>query len=94
MREHRGRISAIAALLTIACSSTPSARSPAATFRIGPAGVDPHEVRVKRGNYVMFVNNDNRPHTMVSDPVDLHTQCPVLNRVGIISRGRAGKAAA
>jgi plastocyanin len=89
MREHRGRISVIAGLLTIACSSTPSAPSPAATFRIGPAGVDPHEVRVKRGNYVLFVNNDNRPHTMVSDPVDLHTQCPVLNRVGIIQPGES-----
>ena len=89
MREQRGRIMAIAGLLTIACSSTPSAPSPAATIRIGPAGVDPREVRVKRGNYVMFVNADGRPHTIVSDPVDLHTQCPVLNRVGIIQPGES-----
>jgi len=37
----------------------------------------------------MFVNNDNRSHTIVSDPVDLHTQCPVLNRVGIIQPGES-----
>jgi plastocyanin len=69
MREHRGRISAIVGLLTIACSSTPAARSQAATIRIGPAGIDPREVRVKRGNYMTFVNAEGRPHTIVSDPV-------------------------
>ena len=89
MREHRGRLIAIAGLLTVACSSAPSAPSPAATIRIGPSGVDPREVRVKRGNYVTFVNADGRPHVIVSDPVDLHSQCPVLNRVGIIQPGES-----
>ena len=37
----------------------------------------------------MFVNADGRPHMIVSDPVDLHTQCPVLNRVGIIQPGES-----
>jgi hypothetical protein len=37
----------------------------------------------------MFVNADSRSHTIVSDPVDLHTQCPVLNRVGVILPGES-----
>ena len=28
-----------------------------------------------------------RVHTMVSDPVDLHDQCPALNRIGVIQPG-------
>lgn len=89
VRNQRARFAAIAGVFVMACSSTPSAPSPAATIRISPAGVDPREVRVKRGNYVMFVNADSRTHTIVSDPVDLHTQCPVLNRVGIIQPGES-----
>src|SRR4029450_2960858 len=84
MRDQWGRIAAIAGLLTIACTSAPSAPSPAAAIRIGPSGVDPRGGPLGRRNYVTFVNADSRPHTIVSDPVDLHTQCPALNRVGVI----------
>ena len=75
--------------LLAACSSAPSAPSPAATIRIGPSGVEPREVRIERWNYVTFVNADSRPHAMVSDPVDLHSQCPALNRVGVIPPGES-----
>ncbi len=84
----RLRLAVIAGLL-MACDSAPSAPSPAATIRIGPAGVDPREVRIERWNYVTFVNADSRPHAIASDPVDLHTQCPALNRVGIIPPGES-----
>ena len=36
-----------------------------------------------------FVNADSRPHAIVSDPVDLHSQCPALNRVGLIPPGES-----
>jgi hypothetical protein len=75
--------------LLAACSSTPSAPSPAATIRIGPSGVEPREVRIERWNYVTFVNADSRSHAIVSDPVDLHSQCPALNRVGLIPPGES-----
>ena len=45
--------------------------------------------RSSAGNYVTFVNADSRPHAIASDPVDLHTQCPALNRVGIIPPGES-----
>jgi plastocyanin len=88
-QDQRSRLVAIAGVLMVACSSAPTAPSPAATIRIGTSGVDPREVRIERGNYVMFVNADSRPHTIVSDPVDLHTQCPALNRVGVIPPGQS-----
>jgi plastocyanin len=82
-------MTAFAALLAVACGSGPAAPSPAATIRIGAAGVEPREVRIEHGNYVTFVNADSRPHAIVSDPVDLHSQCPALNRVGLIPPGES-----
>jgi hypothetical protein len=46
-------------------------------------------VRIKAWNYVTFVNSDSRPHAIASDPVDLHTQCPPLNRVGLLQPGES-----
>lgn len=75
------------ALALAACSDAPSAPSPAATINIGPTGIDRQEVRIKAWDFVTFVNNDIRPHTIVSDPVDVHSQCPQINRVGILQPG-------
>ena len=49
----------------------------------------PKEIRVKRFAHVTFVNNDTRPHSMVSDPIDEHTQCPSVNRVGFLQPGES-----
>jgi plastocyanin len=74
-------------LTASACSSTPSAPSPAATVTIGASGIAPREVRVETWDSVTFVNTDVRPHSIVSDPVDLHSQCPAINRVGTLQPG-------
>ena len=77
-------------LALTACGSNPTAPSePAATITIGAAGVFPAEVRIKAWGQVRFVNNDSRPHTMVSDPVDVHSQCPPLNLVGALLPGES-----
>ena len=84
------RILPLAILLVLvgpACGSSPTAPSAAATFTITSGGVSPKEVRIRPFNFVTFVNNDTRVHTMVSDPVDLHNQCPALNVVGVIQPG-------
>ena len=79
---------AIALSLVTACDSSPSAPGAAeATITITANGVTPKAVRIKAWNYVRFVNSDTRPHTMVSDPIDAHTDCPALNRVGILQPG-------
>ena len=77
------------AALIAGCDSGPTAPSAAATITISAAGVSPREVRIKAWNYVTFVNNDTRPHAMVSDPVDAHTQCPPVNRVGFLQAGES-----
>ena len=76
--------------LVASCGSNPSAPSaPDATISIGPAGVVPNEVRIKAWGKVRFVNNDTQPHSIVSDPVDVHTQCPPVNQVGILQPGES-----
>lgn len=87
--ERRGRLAAAIAIVVSACSSAPSAPTPAATIRIGTNGVAQTEVRIKAWDYVTFKNDDVRPHTIVSDPVDIHNQCPPLNRVGLLQPGES-----
>ena len=45
---------------------------------------DPAEVRVLVGGRVTFVNENNRPHDITSDPPHLHTDCPALIEVGFL----------
>ena len=76
--------------LMAACGSSPSAPSaPEATITIGPTGMSPSEVRIDAWGQVRFVNNDTQPHSMVSDPVDVHTQCPPINQVGVLQPGES-----
>ena len=79
-----------AAALAVSCGSGPSAPSPSdPVMVIGPAGVAQVELRIKAWSRVTFVNNDTRPHTIVSDPVDVHTQCPPVNQVGLLNPGES-----
>jgi plastocyanin len=82
------RLAVCTVVLIGGCGSGPSGPSGNdAVVTIGPNGVAPAEVRIKAWNRVAFVNNDTRPHTIVSDPVDLHTQCPQVNQVGVVNPG-------
>src|SRR5262245_60103127 len=72
----------------VSCNSALSPSS-VATITITAAGVTPKEVRIKAWNHVTFVNNDTRPHNIVSDPVNEHTQCPSINEVGYLPPGNS-----
>jgi plastocyanin len=61
----------------------------AGTITITAAGVSPKTITVAAGSRVTFVNNDNRPHDMNSNPHPEHTDCPEIN-VGFISAGASG----
>ena len=37
----------------------------------------------------MFTNTDTRPHSILSDPIDTHTECPPVNQVGLLNRGES-----
>jgi plastocyanin len=77
-------------LVSNSCGSSPSAPSSAdATITIGAMGVSPTEVRIKAWGHVMFVNNDDRPHAIASDPVQTHSDCPGINQVGFLSPGES-----
>jgi plastocyanin len=49
-----------------------------ATITITAAGVSPASVTIARGQTVTFVNNDNRPHEMASNPHPQHGSCPSI----------------
>jgi len=60
-----------------------------ATITIGANGVTPKSVTISVGQSVTFLNGDNRPHTMTSDPHPSHTQCPAINAVDLLSPGQS-----
>jgi hypothetical protein len=92
-----GRLFAAAAMLAItACSDGDSATSPTpnpggstggATITISSSGVSPRNVSIVRGTQVTFVNRDDRPHDMRSDPHPNHSDCPEINQVGLVQPG-------
>jgi plastocyanin len=59
------------------------------TITIANNAVTPKNITVPRGGQVTFVNNDNQPHDMQSDPHPLHTDCPEINQVGLLSPGQS-----
>ena len=80
----------VALPLLYSCGATPSAPSAGdAIISITPSGISPTEVRIKAWGQVQFVNNDNRPHSIVSDPIDVHSDCPPLNWVGTLQPGES-----
>jgi plastocyanin len=48
----------------------------------------PAEVTIAVGGRVTFVNQNNRPHDITSDPLHLHTDCPAIMDVGFIQPGQ------
>jgi len=88
----RGIGLALAVLLAGTCTSSPAPLEPeppvpAITITITPAGVTPKSVQVPLGARVLFINNDTREHTMGTDPHPDHTDCPVINQVGLLKPG-------
>jgi len=60
-----------------------------ATVTITSAGVSPSTVTISQGQSVTFVNNDNRPHEMASDPDPQDGSCPSMeNGLGTIAAGQ------
>ena len=76
-------------LLALSCESSPSSPSSSTTIVIGPAGLSASEVRIKAWSQVTFTNSDTRPHSILSDPVDLHSDCPPVNQVGLLNPGES-----
>jgi len=76
--------------LPAACQKAPTPPTPpvpTTTIFITASGVSPKNIQVALGDRVLFVNNDTRDHTIGSDPHPDHTDCPVLNQVGLVKPG-------
>jgi plastocyanin len=71
-------------------SPTPPAGPPVATttITITANGVNPQRITVPPGSRVTFINSDNRPHEMNSDPHPNHGDCPPIDDVGFIAAGQ------
>jgi plastocyanin len=71
--------------------TSPSPTSPggAPTITIANNAVSPRNITVTRGSAVTFVNSDTQPHDMESDPHPVHTDCPEINQVGLLSPGQS-----
>jgi hypothetical protein len=82
----------VSLVMASTCSSgttptPPPPPAPTITIVITPAGVTPKSVEVPLGARVLFINNDTRDHTMGTDPHPDHTDCPVINQVGLLKPG-------
>ena len=51
--------------------------------------VEPREIRISIREQVRFVNQDSRAHQPQSNPHLMHTDCPAINRVGVIQPGQS-----
>ena len=56
---------------------------------ITPDGATPSTITIAPGTRIRFVNNDVLPHDMTSDPHPDHTQCPPINKVGLLLPGQS-----
>lgn len=60
-----------------------------ATITIGANGaVSPTQVTITTGQTVTFTNNSNQARNMWSDPHPVHTDCPAMNTVNLLSPGQ------
>ena len=69
---------------------TPSAVSVTPTITISDTGVNPTELRISVGQQVRFINNSTKMHEMRSTPHPVHTDCPPINMLPVLSAGQSG----
>jgi len=79
--------------LLVACGGGSSPVSPSTTtptITISETGVSPAELRISVGQQVRFVNNTSQTHMMRSNPYPVHTDCPPINELPVLSAGQSG----
>jgi hypothetical protein len=56
---------------------------------VSAASFDINNLHVYQGATLMFVNDDNDPHQVLSDPFGLHNDCPEINVAGFLAPGQS-----
>lgn len=64
----------------------PAASEP--TVNVTARGFEPPNVTVAVGGRVRFQNLDERAHSIASNPIDTHADCPPINEVGLLVPGQ------
>jgi plastocyanin len=67
----------------------PDAAPSEPTVRVTARGFEPPTVVVAVGGRVRFENSDDRSHSIRSNPIDTHADCPPINEVGLLVPGQA-----
>ncbi len=77
---------------TTPTTPTPSGSSGAvgATITITSTGLSNSAPNIGVGERVRFVNNDTKSHQILTTPHRIHTDCPALNSIGMLSPGASG----
>jgi hypothetical protein len=90
------RRAAIAALpLTLAAcggGSSPTPPTPLPneiTINVTATGFKPPQAEVAVGGRVLFTNIDDRLHSIASNPLTTHADCPPINDVGVLVPGQS-----
>jgi plastocyanin len=69
-------------------STAPDSASSEPIVNVTARGFEPPNVAVAVGGRVRFQNFDDRPHSIASNPIDTHTDCPWINEVGLLVPGQ------
>jgi hypothetical protein len=86
------------ALFASACSgsgSTPAAPEPPATtpseitINVTATGFKPKDSVLATGGHATFSNIDDRLHSVASNPLTTHADCPPINDVGVLVPGQS-----
>lgn len=63
--------------------------APAATVEITADGFSPQTIKVKKGQSIMWVNKDTKPHQVASDPYPTNDALPELNSDEPLAEGES-----
>jgi plastocyanin len=81
------------ALSLAACGGGGTAPTPSVpsevTVNVTATGFKPSDAAVAVGGRVTFANIDDRLHSIASLPLTTHSDCPVINEVGVLSPGQS-----
>jgi plastocyanin len=69
-------------------TTPPTGNNPTVTITAAGA-VSPKNIDVALGGRVTFVNQDNVNHEIDSDPHPVHTDCPPINQVDVLTPGQS-----
>ena len=69
-------------------ASGPDAAPSEPIVNVTARGFEPPGVVVAVGGRVRFQNFDDRPHSIASNPIETHTDCPPINEVGLLVPGQ------